>query len=337
MSARAKALIGFKRKCQFQPLCRHSSSFSNAESTDIGSQLRNVMRNVPQPVSIAVCRIPSHDHQVEYRGVTLSSFTSLALYPQPLVSFALRLPSRMADCLRPSLPHFSTSQVQSAAPDQHHSRTSRFIQPEIASPSSLQPSDSKSASLFPLDTLQTLSHLLPSSSSQTPNISLSSTSSYKLPSVAANATSNPSSTPTTTSHSTELSISLLSSQYQSLAESLSRPSTDQKEIFDNPQWDKSDIPVLRDSLGWLKCEVVTSIPLGSLITTPTSTSSKQDIGMVLPTSYDSTITSSNEHSTTDRKKEGSELFICKVLSVHLGGGQPLVHLNRRYTTVSDTI
>ncbi|RXK37885.1 hypothetical protein M231_04884 [Tremella mesenterica] len=290
------------------------------------------------PVSIAVCRIPTHDHQVEYRGVTLSSFTSLALYPQPLVSFALRLPSRMADCLRPSLlPHTSISQVQSASPDQHHSRTSRFIQPEIASPSSLQPSDSKSASLFPLDTLQSVFQSLSSPSSQTPESSLSSTLSSRLPSVAANVTSNPSSTPTTTSHSTELSISLLSSQYQSLAESLSRPSTDQKEIFDNPQWDKSDIPVLRDSLGWLKCEVVTSIPLGSLITTPTSTSSKQDIGMVLPTSYDSTITSSNEHSTTDRKKEGSELFICKVLSVHLGGGQPLVHLNRRYTTVSDTI
>ena len=35
-----------------------------------------------------------------YHGATLSSFSSIALEPEPLVSFSLRLPSRLADALR---------------------------------------------------------------------------------------------------------------------------------------------------------------------------------------------------------------------------------------------
>lgn len=36
-----------------------------------------------------------------WHGATLSSFTSIAMYPYPLISFALRTPARMADLLRP--------------------------------------------------------------------------------------------------------------------------------------------------------------------------------------------------------------------------------------------
>lgn len=55
-----------------------------------------------QAVAIAVTRVPDPDASgSRYHGATLSSFTSLTLHPHPLVAFSLRLPSRMADYLRP--------------------------------------------------------------------------------------------------------------------------------------------------------------------------------------------------------------------------------------------
>ncbi|KAJ7609087.1 flavin reductase like domain-containing protein [Roridomyces roridus] len=42
--------------------------------------------------------MPGQDERV-YHGATLSSFTSIAMEPLPLVSFALRIPSRMASTL----------------------------------------------------------------------------------------------------------------------------------------------------------------------------------------------------------------------------------------------
>lgn len=49
-----------------------------------------------QPVSVVVARLQDGT----YHGATLSSFSSIALHPEPLVSFSLRLPSRLADALR---------------------------------------------------------------------------------------------------------------------------------------------------------------------------------------------------------------------------------------------
>jgi flavin reductase (DIM6/NTAB) family NADH-FMN oxidoreductase RutF len=51
-----------------------------------------------KPVSVVVARLQDGT----YHGATLSSFSSIALHPEPLVSFSLRLPSRLADALRPS-------------------------------------------------------------------------------------------------------------------------------------------------------------------------------------------------------------------------------------------
>lgn len=50
-----------------------------------------------KPVSVIVARLQDGT----YHGATLSSFSSIALHPDPLVSFSLRLPSRLADALRP--------------------------------------------------------------------------------------------------------------------------------------------------------------------------------------------------------------------------------------------
>lgn len=65
--------------------------------------------SIPKPVSVVVARLQDGT----YHGATLSSFSSIALHPEPLVSFSLRLPSRLADALRPP-PQTSAKDTQTS-------------------------------------------------------------------------------------------------------------------------------------------------------------------------------------------------------------------------------
>lgn len=80
----------------------------------LADDVRHVMRAVPQPVSVLTCNVSSSSSSspplsppaqspdmpaspgARAHGATLSSLTSISLDPQALVSFSLRLPSRMA-------------------------------------------------------------------------------------------------------------------------------------------------------------------------------------------------------------------------------------------------
>ncbi|EJT47027.1 hypothetical protein A1Q1_04270 [Trichosporon asahii var. asahii CBS 2479] len=66
--------------------------------------MRDVLRNVAQPVVVAVTKTNASS-PAPYHGATLTSFASLSLEPYPLVAFSLRLPSKMADYLRPCSNH----------------------------------------------------------------------------------------------------------------------------------------------------------------------------------------------------------------------------------------
>lgn len=64
-------------------------------------KLRELLRETAQPVAVVTSfmpKSPGHDGAA-YHGATLSSFTSVALSPHPLVAFSLRVPSRMATTL----------------------------------------------------------------------------------------------------------------------------------------------------------------------------------------------------------------------------------------------
>ena len=64
-------------------------------------KLRELFRRTAQPVAVVTVKVPAKDDQYPtYHGATLSSFTSIAMEPYPLVSFALRVPSRLAAALR---------------------------------------------------------------------------------------------------------------------------------------------------------------------------------------------------------------------------------------------
>lgn len=80
----------------------------------LADDVRHVMRAVPQPVSVLTCNVSSSSSSspplsppaqspdmpaspgARAHGATLSSLTSISLDPHALVSFSLRLPSRMA-------------------------------------------------------------------------------------------------------------------------------------------------------------------------------------------------------------------------------------------------
>lgn len=64
-------------------------------------QLRFLLRKTSQPVAVVTSFMPStaSDNGHTYHGATLSSFTSIAMEPHPLIAFALRSPSRMATSL----------------------------------------------------------------------------------------------------------------------------------------------------------------------------------------------------------------------------------------------
>jgi flavin reductase (DIM6/NTAB) family NADH-FMN oxidoreductase RutF len=60
--------------------------------------LRHLLRETAQPVAVVVAGTRPN----EFHGATLSSFTSVAFDPVPLVAFSLRIPSRMATSLKAS-------------------------------------------------------------------------------------------------------------------------------------------------------------------------------------------------------------------------------------------
>ncbi|KIY44967.1 hypothetical protein FISHEDRAFT_50360 [Fistulina hepatica ATCC 64428] len=64
----------------------------------VQDQLRSVLRETAQPVAVVASR--PDGVTASLHGATLSSFTSIAMDPHPLVSFALRLPSRMSASLK---------------------------------------------------------------------------------------------------------------------------------------------------------------------------------------------------------------------------------------------
>ena len=76
-------------------------------------KLRHLMVHCAQPVAIVTTRLHQHqggplkdqiDDLHEFHGATISSFSSIAMHPYPLVAFSLQLPSRLASALHAHTP-----------------------------------------------------------------------------------------------------------------------------------------------------------------------------------------------------------------------------------------
>ncbi|KAH7335200.1 flavin reductase like domain-containing protein [Rhizoctonia solani] len=83
--------------------CRWSTEYfqhrknSTLSHSDVALHLRDLMRSSAQPVTVMTTRLG--DAKRTCHGAVLSSFTSVGLHPFPLVAFAIRKPSRLADAL----------------------------------------------------------------------------------------------------------------------------------------------------------------------------------------------------------------------------------------------
>lgn len=102
---------------------RSYSSAPSAQARHVKQSLRKLLRETAQPVAVVTSTLPDHETAPQsdssvrsqtkalsiFHGATLSSFTSIALDPHPLVAFSLRVPSRMALALNA---HASNPQMQ---------------------------------------------------------------------------------------------------------------------------------------------------------------------------------------------------------------------------------
>jgi flavin reductase (DIM6/NTAB) family NADH-FMN oxidoreductase RutF len=100
-----------KHRTAYHTRFKHGASIP---AGDVGAEellrlntgLRALLRESAQPVAVVTARLPGTGVP---HGATLSSFTSIALAPYPLVAFSLRLPSRMAAALDEALLDTATS------------------------------------------------------------------------------------------------------------------------------------------------------------------------------------------------------------------------------------
>ncbi|WWC64090.1 uncharacterized protein I303_106697 [Kwoniella dejecticola CBS 10117] len=339
----------------------HPNGTRSGQTQDPSVMLREVMRNVAQPVAIAVTSVPLESNlhgKSKYHGATLTSFTSLTLYPHPLVAFSLRLPSRMADCLRPFRTHEDhrrRQHRQQQQQQQQQSESSRGIakgkgiilppKSELPWPLSRLPMPEQppewAQSLFasipnplhvetvnPLTTSSSSSSSTPTSSTSISN-STSNTQNQNQTTQNQNQNQNRDVIPLLTQ--TPLTISLLSTENEHIADALSLPATDHSSIFNRPEtWVESPSQIESET----RPQHPTHPPslkdaIGSLHC--------QVVGSVLLKDLcgPESLPDSGAEAMTG---EGSELFICRVMDVQMNPDEslePLLHWRRKYVGIKE--
>ncbi|CAO3687498.1 unnamed protein product [Rhizopus stolonifer] len=89
------------RSITLRPLNLHfTSRLNHTISTNVVDRVRGIMRKFPQPVVVVTTSKPGDP--TYRRGITVSSFTSVCLNPEPLVAFCVRVPSRASQLLHSS-------------------------------------------------------------------------------------------------------------------------------------------------------------------------------------------------------------------------------------------
>jgi len=98
-----------------------SSNGIETGGEDIRTQVRKLMRRVPHPVAIITSTDPYSPAKTAFRGMTVSSFNTVTLCPNPIVSFNVKVPSETYNAIRSSCRFL----VHLLAPNQTTTRLAR--------------------------------------------------------------------------------------------------------------------------------------------------------------------------------------------------------------------
>ncbi|KAF8889265.1 flavin reductase like domain-containing protein [Infundibulicybe gibba] len=122
---------GSRNIAEMDLICYSKGNYEH--SKNICQQLRILFRETAQPVAVVTSRLPSRDKNQpgQFHGATLSSFTSIAMDPYPLVTFSLRIPSRMAMSLKCPAPGSSSPMVVNLLSAQQESIARKFSRPDL--------------------------------------------------------------------------------------------------------------------------------------------------------------------------------------------------------------
>jgi flavin reductase (DIM6/NTAB) family NADH-FMN oxidoreductase RutF len=110
---------------------------SNHVPEKLTQQLRALLRETAQPVAVVTALMPRSSlprtvgSASSYHGATLSSFTSIAMHPVPIVSFSLKVPSRMATALNTAPAHLPSHMVINLLCAAQAPAAVRFARPDL--------------------------------------------------------------------------------------------------------------------------------------------------------------------------------------------------------------
>jgi len=113
--------------CGFRPVAR-GRCLSTTPDKNTRERLRSLLRETAQPVAVVTSNL---QHSPTHHGATLSSFTSIAMDPYPLISFSLRIPSRMATALKAADSHSKSHMVINVLSAAQESTAVRFSRPDL--------------------------------------------------------------------------------------------------------------------------------------------------------------------------------------------------------------
>ncbi|KIM88134.1 hypothetical protein PILCRDRAFT_814040 [Piloderma croceum F 1598] len=113
--------------CGLRPVIRGRCLSTTPEKTT-RERLRSLLRETAQPVAVVTSNL---QHSPTHHGATLSSFTSIAMDPYPLISFSLRIPSRMATALKAADSRSKSHLVINVLSAAQESTAVRFSRPDL--------------------------------------------------------------------------------------------------------------------------------------------------------------------------------------------------------------
>ncbi|KAF7983749.1 hypothetical protein HWV62_19725 [Athelia sp. TMB] len=110
----------------------HLRCISTTPEQTTRERLRLLLRDTAQPVAVITSNLSlSGVDKLKHHGATLSSFTSIALDPHPIVSFSLRIPSRMAAALKEASASLTSHMVVNILSASQQATAVRFSRPDL--------------------------------------------------------------------------------------------------------------------------------------------------------------------------------------------------------------